>query len=768
MAEHNIKIHTNIPTLKARRTNDASLMDTFLTHTTDPTTLYRLNICRLHLHCTHLSDLATSKGTKLRPTILGNPREPPTPIPPHCSPYSWPPQPAPPRPWWKLWRHYIQLCFLTHEGTLKQPLGEWSQDEYLLQWDWFLDHNQQHLWAQPNSGRWITYHRKSGRNTRSLQFHLQPDASQVLPPISSLTRTTVIYTHNHIEADSPTPIRQPTQPTTPNTNREAFLSYLHSEPDHNWTAEDIHLSPSIDNLLYDFTQGNTLSVSDGSYSPEHNTGGMEWKIVSQCGTEYIQAGGIIPGTQHSAYRSELGGLYGRSIAHYALWQIKPATQPLVIACDGLGALKRSLAFNPNKQTTSCDHYDMISAIMGYWNKMNRFQYPIHVRGHQDATHHSLTRTEKINVEMDSGAKARVKEYISKEPHPRKATFPTGLPRISINNTFIDSFLHRSLHEQSTTSALRTYWTQKCHLPPEAINQIDWETFGKAFKSTTRHRKQFIIKWISGHGAFGKMMEHRKARHLNHCPRCKTTPETPYHCLTCRGQHAPALFKSKLNSLATWLRTQHTDPAILTAIITNLTQWHHRPSEFHHDDHNNPIGSQPYVQHQTNLGWFPFINGFIAPSWRTAQQTYYNSHHPQRSSALWASRLLTKLWTLSFSLWQHRNKILKQPENLQPMQGIRILRRTALRELRRGLDGLPILFRSYFARSPGKLLNLPTQDLIGWYKTVKLARESTNQDIVDAFSTPGALRSWIGLPTPNQENDTIHEPARTTAPPTHPQ
>ena len=86
-----------------------------------------------------------------------------------------------------------------------------------------------------------------------------------------------------------------------------------------------------------------------------------------------------------------------------------------------------------------------------------------------------------------------------------------------------------------------------------------------------------------------------------------------------------------------------------------------------------------------------------------------------------------------------------------MQGARMLRRTALNELWRGLAGLPLLYRSFFARSPWKLLSLSLCNLIGWYKTVKLAQEVAKIDIPDAFSTPGALRSWIGLLPPPTED-----------------
>ena len=66
----------------------------------------------------------------------------------------------------------------------------------------------------------------------------------------------------------------------------------------------------IDEIIADITNGTAIGVSDGSFKDQFGT--ASWVIENARGTQRITGNGLIPGhhTDHSAYRSEIGELYG--------------------------------------------------------------------------------------------------------------------------------------------------------------------------------------------------------------------------------------------------------------------------------------------------------------------------------------------------------------------------------------------------------------------------------------------------------------------------
>jgi hypothetical protein len=50
-------------------------------------------------------------------------------------------------------------------------------------------------------------------------------------------------------------------------------------------------------------------------------------------------------------------------------------------------------------------------------------------------------------------------------------------------------------------------------------------------------------------------------------------------------------------------------------------------------------------------------------WETLQQEYYDLVQSRRTGASWSAMLLQRLWRISRALWEHRNEILHQQENI---------------------------------------------------------------------------------------------------------
>ena len=109
---------------------DSCLMEDFLLE--DPTAmeLRQLNLCRLYLRVTTLSDICNANGQAVTKQCWEG-------IQPTDAIQLWPRQPKPPSKAWSVWRTYINQCYLADDTTTRKkrtnlqlatPLGPWLPD----------------------------------------------------------------------------------------------------------------------------------------------------------------------------------------------------------------------------------------------------------------------------------------------------------------------------------------------------------------------------------------------------------------------------------------------------------------------------------------------------------------------------------------------------------------------------------------------------------------------------------------------------------------
>jgi hypothetical protein len=104
-----------IPLPQLQRENDACIMDGFIEHNLPNHTLKRLNLCRLWLRVTLLSDICTLPGSQIsRTTWLGS-----APMP--SSDASWPVQPRPQEKSWTLWRKALSKSGCMYQSQTIRP-----------------------------------------------------------------------------------------------------------------------------------------------------------------------------------------------------------------------------------------------------------------------------------------------------------------------------------------------------------------------------------------------------------------------------------------------------------------------------------------------------------------------------------------------------------------------------------------------------------------------------------------------------------------------
>jgi hypothetical protein len=99
-------------------------------------------------------------------------------------------------------------------------------------------------------------------------------------------------------------------------------------------------SYNLDLLIQDYMNGQTVSVSNGSYFPVETQAAVAWIIESNCRTQWIMGSLITPGPSidYSAYCSELTGLLAISVTLRLLPICFPPSHHSIIGCDGQATL----------------------------------------------------------------------------------------------------------------------------------------------------------------------------------------------------------------------------------------------------------------------------------------------------------------------------------------------------------------------------------------------------------------------------------------------
>ena len=134
--------------LELQRTNDVSLMDSFMMHVPHlpPQDLKCLNACCIFLQVITLADITDGSGTHILPSSLQGTRHNDW----HSS-YTWPHQIRPSPEAWRVWCKTLctQFCTISASNRLQRPLGIWQHNGLLHQkWTYLVDLPSNHLFQR--------------------------------------------------------------------------------------------------------------------------------------------------------------------------------------------------------------------------------------------------------------------------------------------------------------------------------------------------------------------------------------------------------------------------------------------------------------------------------------------------------------------------------------------------------------------------------------------------------------------------------------------
>ena len=419
--------------------------------------------------------------------------------------------------------------------------------------------------------------------------------------------------------------------------RDTLLNVLANKKGESWALKDIVTTPDISKIVQSLKNGTAVAVSDGSFKDEGGT--AAWIIESHDGTQRMIGRVLVPGypSDHSAYRSELAGLYSIVLVVETIKEVWGQTAgSVVVACDGKEALRQAFLTATSRLSCQNAEFDLISGIRGYVRRSKIIFKPTHVKGHQDdrRSYGELTRLEKLNVEADCYAKEYWAQTYGSNPVYFRNYFqyeiPYGMCKVTFLGTRVVKKLTKYLRESIEGGKAADYWiNKKERLSEQAFHEVDWECTRKAMEAVSLPRRHWVAKFESGFCATGRMMKIWKQRVIDNCPCCGAQNETTTHILQCPCSSAQNLWEKSLSNLQQWLRRNKTSPDLTRMVLHILSRWRAGVSvppltDFEFDSSESVFASQ------SKIGWRQFIGGWFSLEWARVQQEYYQWIGIQRS------------------------------------------------------------------------------------------------------------------------------------------
>ena len=206
-----------------------------------------------------------------------------------------------------------------------------------------------------------------------------------------------------------------------------------------------------------------------------------------------------------------------------------------------------------------------------------------------------------------------------------------------------------------------YWTKKHGLTDSNINNhINWTALKRAMKRIPMGQRRWLIKHATGHCGVGRMLLRRKHQQHSKCPRCDQINETTLHILTCQDSRAIAQWNASISKLSTWLTKSHTHPFLHDRIIQFLQRWHDTGTA------SAPASLSPQINQafheQADIGGYNFLLGRVSNKFSTIQDAYLKSQQYKTTGNSWTASLIVQLWTISRTMWEHRNAIRHSPDH----------------------------------------------------------------------------------------------------------
>jgi hypothetical protein len=683
------------------REHDKFLMLVFANAGYSASELRLLNLCRKSSRIIRLSDLTTGDGKQLHPGWKRRNFKIT-----HNDHLDWPTVGKLTNHCWKFWETAVIRCFVDPVSlpicTLRQPLGKWKiiPDR----WEWHTSLDSMRLFWKMGKNSYEEYrpvHHQSSRRTRYRKTTNNCTPSDPIMP-------TQVYGSK-------------LQPIA--TGYQAIATSTIEDENNQWWDRTYQEIKNPAALLLGIQKGTAVCVTDGSFKKQKGTAAY---IIKESLTADDSFMGVVltPGSasDQDPYRAELSGVYALIRKTTALAKEHGINGSITLGWDCKSVLRN--VFEHSFTKPSQPHYDLLFATQQALRESHLEWKWRYVAAHQDdkRTWEYLDEWERMNVRMDFLAKAYWSVHNELEtPYfslPAKNDWSIWHRGVRLTNWTNQKALEL-IYEKSTND----YWNKKHEC--QNNGQPDWDAIEKATKMMPSHQRIWTSKWSSSAIATGKKLFDWKFQLTDACPRCGNSEDHRFHFVQCPAPRARSLWQRKTTKLETWLNNSHTDPGLKKLILLAIYKWYQ----------NAPVTSSDVPEHlhalfdqQSTIGWKHLLDGFWVSKWAEIQQSYFEWIGRRNTGERWLSRLIQKMWEISWDMWRQRQHWAKSDNSKASALIHSYLDQEIKHEIEAQHENPLPSIRRWFTQSATELSSMTIDFKRQWLEAVSILRQQHHEEL----------------------------------------
>jgi hypothetical protein len=243
-------------------------------------------------------------------------------------------------------------------------------------------------------------------------------------------------------------------------------------------------------------------------------------------------------------------------------------------------------------------------------------------------------------------------------------FPDEDVVISINNTKVRSQIKQDLYRTWGHKTAKELFSRRLKVLPGHFDSINWHGVGKAMHSFPQTFQGWVTRHVSDFNGCHRYLS-RYTDVENICPSCGAENEDTAHVSRCPDPTRTSLYLDDVNILSTWLRDNHTPPAINLLITSYLR---HRGSRLMTSFISPHSPLQIYATDQDNLGFDNLLVGRIPISLLNLMRPHLSRlSHRAPSAEVWSRKFTQELLLFSHRQWTYRNGV----KHFQPSEGLTV-------------------------------------------------------------------------------------------------
>jgi hypothetical protein len=219
-------------------------------------------------------------------------------------------------------------------------------------------------------------------------------------------------------------------------------------------------------------------------------------------------------------------------------------------------------------------------------------------------------------------------------------------------------------------------------------------------------------------------QHKISDHIeDKCAACHLNGENDDHVLRCHSAGREGLRIKWLQSLSTFLREEHTPPAVHDAILGGLEAWLSNQT-IPALASLVPLASKTLeiaYRHQTSIGWRHFVRGRLANEWAELVKFQISEQGiPDKVMSVerWGVKVITTNWHSVLALWEQRNTVEHGDTALEQKTKWKEKLLIETKHLQEANPPMSYVDRDWFDRPYTELAQLSVPSLLAWIRNAR--------------------------------------------------